>query len=481
MMIQNLWVKGCDWDEQAPEELSLSWKKWLEDLNGLKKLKIERKLFPSAGWESVQLHVFGDASEGAYGAVAYLRVTYGSDYHHCSLIASKTRTSPINTMKLPRLELMAALIAARLRKTITEYLELGPELKKFCWSDSEIVLHWIKGNPSRWKQFVSNRVRDIQSLTDPSEWRHCPGKENPADICSRGSSVKDLMESALWWGGPVWLRQEEEFWLKKRLNLKNKNDEQKEEERNKNVSFILAANVIDDAVIRIEDFSRLERLLRLTSMTFHCIDIWKARHRKTELPEFDSGDFSRAKKYWVQKTQWQYFEEDIKKLQSKQPLGKGTGLYKLCPYLDEEGTLRVGGRLSNSDLPPETIDPIILPGKAHHSELIIRYFHLSNLHSGVNHTLNMIREEYWITQSRQKLHKLVKSCFPFRKILARAARQKMAPLPRERVREAFPFEIVGLDFAGPLYLKTGRGKKQEKGYVCIFTCAVTRAVHLELT
>ena len=77
------------------------------------------------------------------------------------------------------------------------HLYLGPEVKKFCWSDSEIAFHWIKGNPARWKQFVSNRVKNIQSLTEPSEWRHCPGKENPADICSRGSSVKDLMESAL--------------------------------------------------------------------------------------------------------------------------------------------------------------------------------------------------------------------------------------------------------------------------------------------
>jgi hypothetical protein len=74
------------------------------------------------------------------------------------------------------------------------------------WSDSQVAINWIKTPTYRLKTFVANRVQEIQQLTQPGVWRHCAGVDNPADLCSRGSSADQLISSSLWWSGPEWLK-----------------------------------------------------------------------------------------------------------------------------------------------------------------------------------------------------------------------------------------------------------------------------------
>ena len=68
-----------------------------------------------------------------------------------------------------------------------------------------LALHWVKGQSSRWKPFVANRVEEIQSTWDPECWRYCTSKENPADLLTRGLSCGDMIASTLWWNGPRWM------------------------------------------------------------------------------------------------------------------------------------------------------------------------------------------------------------------------------------------------------------------------------------
>jgi len=106
---------------------------------------------------------------------------------------------------LPRLELLAALVAPRLLRYFCQATEC--EISKAAlWSDSDIALAWIRGDPNRWKTFVCNRVTEILEYTAPSQWRHCPRSENPADILSRGLHAQDLTTPNTWWDSPVWLR-----------------------------------------------------------------------------------------------------------------------------------------------------------------------------------------------------------------------------------------------------------------------------------
>ena len=109
----------------------------------------------------MDLHRFGDGSDKAYGAVVYLRIVSGSSVE-CKIVASRTRVAPITRATTPRVELLSALVLARLIKSV--YQALQPTLKiskTYCWLDSEIALWWTAGTGKKFKTFVQNRVREI--------------------------------------------------------------------------------------------------------------------------------------------------------------------------------------------------------------------------------------------------------------------------------------------------------------------------------
>jgi len=153
------------------------------------------------------LHRFCDASLKAYGAVVYLQVDTAS----LKFVASKTRVAPLSSQTIPRLELLAAVILARLVTAVEGALKCEVLVKKItCWSDSEVALCWIRGIDKEWKLSVQNRVKEIRSLLPVESWRYCPTDSNPADVPSRGTNSSQLAENTLWVMGPEWLSHREE-------------------------------------------------------------------------------------------------------------------------------------------------------------------------------------------------------------------------------------------------------------------------------
>ena len=135
------------------------------------------------------------------------------DEYRTSLVAAKTRVAPSTSVTIPRLELLAALILARLVSAVREALTKIHTEDVFCWTDSITVFHWIQSD-KEFKQFVQNRIGDIHKLTDVKSWRHCPGIENPADIGSRGCLASELVSSSLWWKGPARLQSSPKYYPK---------------------------------------------------------------------------------------------------------------------------------------------------------------------------------------------------------------------------------------------------------------------------
>jgi hypothetical protein len=141
--------------------------------------------------------------------------------------------------------------------------------------------------------------------------------------------------------------------------------------------------------------------------------------------------------------------------------------------------LRCKGRLENSELTEGARHPILLPNKERLTHLIIERTHKKLLHSGVSQTLSRLRHQYWVIQGRATVKKVLNSCFMCRKVEGGPYEMpKMAPLPRKRVSESTPFTQTGVDYLGPLAIK--ENSEISKVWICLFTCMVTRAIHMEM-
>ena len=149
---------------------------------------------------------FSGASLKAYAAVVYLWVECETG-SQVSFVASKTRVSPLIQLSIPRLELLAALLLARLIFSVTQALKDEIHLSNpSCYTDSTVALWWIMGKEKVWKPFVQNCVNEIRSLLPSMHWSHCSAKKNPADLPTSGLTVQELKKSSLWWNGPDWLK-----------------------------------------------------------------------------------------------------------------------------------------------------------------------------------------------------------------------------------------------------------------------------------
>lgn len=224
LILQCVWTKGVEWNEEISMEVSLKWNQWVQELSELEHLHIPRCYsdLPLSQNAKVELHAFGDASEVGYASAFYLRFFHEDGKVSTSLVMSKTRVAPVRKITLKRLELMAAVITARLCSYVKGAIDC-PINRIVCWTDNSSTLHWIRGAASPWKPFVANRVTEIQSLLDPSVWWYCPGPQNPANLPTRGLSAIQLRESHLWWRGPIWLQESEKDWpedLRSKLPVK---------------------------------------------------------------------------------------------------------------------------------------------------------------------------------------------------------------------------------------------------------------------
>lgn len=191
--IHSAWLTGLDWDSPLPECQATQWQQLMDELPLLSHIKIPRALNKGSAPSEQELHRFADASEKAYAAVLYIKNKINQN---TSLVMAKSKVAPIKQVSLPRLELCAALLLARLVKYATNVLDLK-ETQKFLWTDSTVTLHWIQGHPSKWKTYVASWVAEIQLLTPEARWSHLPGRDNPADCASRGLSPRELLQYQL--------------------------------------------------------------------------------------------------------------------------------------------------------------------------------------------------------------------------------------------------------------------------------------------
>ncbi|CAK1594262.1 unnamed protein product [Parnassius mnemosyne] len=467
MLIQRLWLAGTSWDELIPADLLQDWNTYRNELPQLTSVRVPRWLGTSTTDTNTELHGFCDASKSAYAAVVYLRVVDCDGNTKVSLLTAKTRVAPIKQISIPRLELCGAVLLTQLLTEVAEVLNINKRNIK-AWIDSTVVLAWLNSHPSRWKTFVANRVSKILTSLNSSQWYHVSTKENPADCASRGVQPEALAGNALWFFGPNFLREKtENIPYKRPMNLKINLEE----------AIKSHINVISDDAI-FQKFSSLQRLLRVIAYCRRFNRKNKCTERKSYLTK---TEIDHALMCCIKKVQKEEFGEEYLQLKEKGLLSKSSKLKSLCPYLDNNDIMRVSGRLQNSQLPAQTKYPIILPHSAYFTKLVISEAHQNTLHGGVQLMVNYLRTMYWIIGVKNLAKQHVRRCVTCVRQNAKVQNPFMGSLPAVRCTPARAFLHSGVDYAGPINIRTtkGRGHHSHKGYICLFICMSTRAIHLE--
>ena len=489
-ILQELCSLHLEWDDPIPDDVKMRWEKWRMELMKLQSIKIPRCYKPRDFGQVVraELHHFSDASVRGYGQCSYLRLVDDTNKVHCAFVMGKSRVAPLKPVTIPRLELTAAVCSVRISQQIHRELEYRID-KDLFWTDSKVVLGYISNESRRFHVFVSNRVQEIQDSTHRNQWRYVDTKQNPADEASRGMKTDELRDSR-WILGPEFLWKEEGEWLnnnEEEHTLKNDDPEVKK-------SITMATSLVDQRKAtleeRIERFSDWYRARRAVALCSKYIQKLKKRVNKepSEVIQVSAEDLEKAGKSIIYAAQTKAFQDEFKlpareaeeeRSFPKQKTAKlRSSINKLDPFIDENGILRVGGRLKHADLSDEVKHPVILPKGSHVTSLIIRYYHENTKHQGKGMTLNEIRSHgFWIIGGSSAVSNVIASCVTCRKLRGAVIEQKMSDLPEDRLESCPPFTYCGVDYFGPFTIKEGR--KELKRYGVLFTCMSSRAIHLE--
>lgn len=470
IFLQQLWQLKVEWDKPLSQELKLKWELFYQNLEELGLISIPRKCKPQSS-NDFEVHGFCDASQEAYGACIYVRTKDGDGNWHSNLLCSKTRVTPIKAATIPRLELCGAVVLMQLAKKVAEAWSIDVTCFHL-WTDSTVVLGWLNSQTRRLKTYVANRVEQILDVTNVEQWKHVLTDQNPADMLSRGLSSKELINSVLWWNGPEWMLQEQRWKMMETVSV---NEDDLPEIRE--VKLVLST--IDSSMRLITAYSDWDRLVRAWAWYAKFLDYLKTKRTPHLNRILTVQNLNAAKKGLLRRAQGDAFSKDITALIKGGNVPHKSKIRSLCPFI-ENGLILVGGRLQNSNLSKEQRHPIVLPSNHHITYLIFIDCHKRMLHCGAQLLLAEIRRTYWPIKGRLMARSVIRRCV----ICARAKpifnEPIMAPLPRHRVQCTRPFTVTGVDFAGPLLIRSGiRGRPAKKAWIAIFVCLAIRAVHIE--
>ena len=472
ILLQKLWLHKLSWDDSLPTDISDMWDKFMKALPCLNHLRIPRMVICDLQ-KHIGLHIFSDASQNAYGACVYVRSVNENGEAQVRLLLAKSRVAPIKPTTIPRLELCGALVGVSLYEKVMKSFRIKVRHTTF-WTDSMIVLGWLKILPSKLQPFVRNRVAEIIDKTGSCTWRHVPTEENPADLISRGIEPNFIQSSDLWWFGPNYLNKDISHWP-----LTPGTGEKLPEIKPEVSSFL--ATEPKPILIDYGRFSSFLRLKRSVAYALRFIAIIRKKNLFS-VKNLSSDELQTALNLLIKLSQIDSFPDEYKCLLERKSLPKRSPLLKFNPFLDDQRLMRVGGRLENSDYPYEKKHPLIIHSTHQFTKLLFRFEHRKLMHAGPQLLLATIKENYWPVGGRNLAKLCCRECVLCKRIRGKIIAPIMGNLPHQRLTPSHPFETVGVDYAGPILAanRQGMGCRLNKVYIAIFICFTTKAIHTEL-
>lgn len=333
----------------------IKWTQFYNKFSQLNNLQIPRHAIGN-NHILLDIHCFCDASLQAYASCVYLRSINSEGKYETHLLCSKTKVSPLKPTTVPRLELCAALLGAQLMQQVLGALAIS--IPVYYWSDSQIVLCWIKKEPNQLQPFVGNRVSKIQTLSNINDWYYIKTNENPSDLATRGVLPENLVNLRLWWHGPKFLSCPIDQSL-----IKNDETHDFIIPELKKSSILLTTRQVDNLNL-FNRFSCINKLRRVVSYCIRFISNLRKIPQERIYGQLNVTEINNANIILLKLAQLDSFSKEISLLKTDgKILEKHNKLSCLSPFIDNTGILRVGGRLKFSELQINQKHPIILSSK----------------------------------------------------------------------------------------------------------------------
>ena len=454
-----------EWDKPLSAEDRQCWIEFFSGLFDLERLKIPRCIQPPTVSDGPILVIFSDGSNLAFGACAYVRWEVAWDTYKVMLIMAKNRIAPTKQLSIPRLELCGAVLSARIRETVVNSMNFS-FTQIFHLVDSAIVRAQIQKESYGFGTFVANRIAEIQSKTDKSEWFLVPSDVNPADLTTRVTSTGMITEESTWQRGPEFLYMPIEQWpIKHTIDVQDIPDvvvhHASVVERKPLNYRLLVPQLIDTNRI-----SSLRKLYRLTSILQIIIE---GRSFKGVTKNISAERLRNAEISWIAHAQ------------SDLPDNAMHRFRRLGPQVSPEGIVMVGHRM-NSWLENSwnQTSYSLLPANHDFTEFVVRAVHEED-HAGVDVTLAKLRSRFWIPKVKGIINRVKSRCVTCKKKYKVKETQQMGQMADARIRPAPAFYMCAVDLFGPLVIRdTVKKRTHGKGYGVLFNCLVSRAVYIDL-
>ena len=458
--LRNLYNKELNlgWDDPIPRHLKENWIRILQLLKNAKKVRFRRCIRSKTAVGEPELMMSNDGSTMC--TTAHIRWKLESDGYECALWAAKCRVTPLLRTSVPRVEMQSAVMRVRLSNSIQT--NSGMAFKNIVHIlDSMCTLATLHKDTMALKEYMGNRMSEILETTEPNQWYHVGSKENISDLGTRSNAtIEEISERSQWQKGPLWMRLEMDKWP---TSQDFNGTPIPEEEVIKGIVALASSSppAFDSSRFMSKSYIFLLRVFAT---------VIKMMQRKSfKINDLTAKDMDNAEQLCLQQSM---------KL-TKMDLLKGK-LTSLRPHIDEDGIIVISSRANKGLKLHCSRDRF--PILTYHDPLAhIKEVHNED-HTGVTRTVAKSRRKYWVVRARKLARKVKGNCYRCRLTDKRLAAQQMSPLPKNRLAISPTFHVISLDLFGPIEIKdTVKRRVRKKVWGVIFNCAVTRAIHLDLT
>ena len=484
LLLKDIWrVTGQQWDDELPQDMVQKFLVWSADLPKLENIKIPRSCF-SGPFDNIELHMFDDSSQDIFRAVAFLRARVktptGQKETELAFVLGKARVAPMKVMAVPKLELQAALLAARLKREIIQALTVTVN-QVFMWTDSTTILQWINSNEKQ-LIFVANRVCEILEYTSVDQWNHVATKDNPADAGTRGMSA-EILQLSSWVESPHFLTNSRfPFVLNKYVinNIKlGVNQAVTIEDTVSVATSVKKQTTPVPSIFPFDKFSSYQKYLRIAAYFLRLLPK-HASYCNLDGSITDPTELDEAERHLQYLVQGESFARERKDLLDNKSVKRSSRIAPNLPFISPNALIRSSSRIKRLiEVGFNVKYPIIIDARHPFVKLFLEQTHLKHFHQGVEYLRSVVQEHYTVLKLRSSLRSIKAHCLSCREFQAVTMQPIMSDLPKDRLAyQSPPFTNTGVDYFGPFYVTVCRTTGKRWGF--LFTCLTTRTVHVEI-